>query len=160
MSHSTEPPPAAEAVVLADPAAAALISLILTLYTDPLAAPLTDGPGFFLHRDDLSVRYSSPEIGVRQMEAARALFGGAVTDEESYSAHRIEQKLTTTWRELPLSVYVQIPREDEVAELRKRLAQLESAQAYRQAQLDEQRHQVLDPVAPAPSAYNAVGVTL
>lgn len=47
----------------------------------------------------------------------------------------------------------------EAAELRKRIAELE-AERYRDGQLIEQRHQVLDPVAPAPSAYNAVGVTL
>lgn len=154
MSHSTEPPPAAEAVVLADPAAAALISLILTLYTDPLAAPLTDAPAFFLHRDDLSIRYSNREVGARQLEAARALFGGTVTEEDSYSTRTVRQKLTTAWQGLPLEVYVEIPREDEVAELRKQIGGLQ-AEAYRDGQLAEQRHQLVDDVAPAPSAYIA-----
>lgn len=129
-------PDIAPATTPDDPAAAALIALIQVLYTDPLAAPLTDGPGFFLHRDDLSIRYSNRAMGVRQLEAARALFGGAVTEEDSHSSHTIAQKLTAEWQGFPLSVYVQIAREDELAELRKRLEQYEGTEAVARAALE------------------------
>lgn len=108
---------------------AALIALIRLLYTDPLAEPLTDAPGFFVNQLGLSIRYSNERSGVRQLEAARALFSGTVTDDNAYRRDAIGQVLTTSWQGHPLRVYVQVPREDEVAELRKRLAQYEHPQA-------------------------------
>lgn len=126
----SEPIPASTPVTVPETTAdAALIALIGLIYTDPLAEPLTENPGFFLHPSDLAIRYSGKRKGVRQLEAARSLFGGTVTEEESYSPHTIGQKLTTTWHGFPLSVSVVIPREDELAELRKQLAELQAVQA-------------------------------
>jgi hypothetical protein len=108
---------------------AALIALIRLLYTDPLAEPLTDEPGFFVNRLGLSIRYGNERIGGRQLEAARGLFGGTVADDNAYRRDAIGQVLTTSWQGHPLRVYVQIPREDELTELRKRLAQYEPAES-------------------------------
>lgn len=126
----SEPIPAITTDIPPAATAAALIALIETLHSDPVAAPLAEVPaGFFLNPRGLSIRYSRPEKGVRQLEAARVLLGGTVTEEESYDLGSIGQRLATTWHGFPLDVHVKIPREDEVAELRKQVAELQAAAA-------------------------------
>jgi hypothetical protein len=133
-------------------AARALPALVELLYTDPIARPLLPSGGrvpmYFIRVGGLSIRCSDPDAGAEQLAAARALFGGKATPAASYD-HDIEgYNLATSWQGVPLRVSVEIRRENEVAELRKQVADLQAAQG----RLVEQRHQLLDPAVPPLSA--------
>lgn len=129
-------------------AAAALVHLITLLHTDPLARPLIgstrDFHYFAVARGELSLRLDDPTLGAEQLASARSLFGGDTADENSYKTNAVGKVLRTTWRGVPLEVHVTVPREDEVAELKKQLAELRE----REGALLEQRHQLLDPAVP------------
>lgn len=114
-------------------AATALVDLITMLHTDPLARPLLDGsmgPMYFVRsHGGLSVRLRNPAKGNEQLAAAQALFGGELTPGSSHSPDVEEYLLTSTWQAVPLRLYVEVDREDELAELRKQVADLRAAQA-------------------------------
>jgi hypothetical protein len=116
-------------------AARALLALIELLYTDPLARPLlpTGGrvPMYIVRAGGLSIRYADREAGVEQLNAATALFGGTVIPGTAYDHETEGRILTTTWREVPLRITVEVKREDELAALRKQAA----AQAAELAEL-------------------------
>jgi hypothetical protein len=112
----------------------ALPALVELLHTDPLARPLVpagtfDSTWFYVHRGALEITCHDSAKGGEQLSAARALFGGTVELGPSYSSSSETHVLTTTWQEVPLTVRIEIKREDEVAELRKQLADLQAAQA-------------------------------
>lgn len=143
-------------------AAAALVGLIALLHTDPLARPLLGSvvysPRFTLAGGELSLRLSDLDAGAEQLAAAKALFGGTVAEETSYQTAAVAWCLTTTWQGVPFEVHVSVAREDEMAALRKQVADLQrerDAARPLPGQLDEQRHQVHDAPAPHPSAYLA-----
>jgi hypothetical protein len=135
-------------------AAAALAELVAMLHTDPLAAVLVNGsrfdqPWYAVNAGELAVHYYSAKNAAEKLAAVTALFGGTVEISKTVSGGSETHRLKTAWRGVPLEVSVEILVEDEVAVLRKRLAELESAEVYRQAQLAEQQHQVEDPAVPA-----------
>lgn len=156
MSQPIQPPAVPEAPDVV--AARALAALVVMLHTDPLAAcllggPVYDRPFYGVNAGEVQVRYHGDRNGAERLAAARALFGGTVKTGNAYGTNETHE-LTTTWCGVPLKVAVKIPREDELEAARKRIAELE-AEAHRQALLEEQRHQLLDDVAPDPAAYIA-----
>lgn len=112
-------------------AARALPALVEMLHTDPLARVLApastyDSTWFYVHRGALEITCYDSAKGGEQLSAARALFGGTVALGPSYSSSETHV-LTTAWQGVPLTVRVEIKREDEVAELRKQVADLQAA---------------------------------
>jgi hypothetical protein len=137
-------------------AAGALADLVRTLHTDPLATVLVSQPAhgrpyYCVDGGTVEVCYYSAKNGAELLAAAAALVGGTVTVSKSHGASE-KHTLTTTWRDVPLQVSVDIPREDELEVLRKEIAELQAAERFRQALLDEQRHQVAEDVALDPAA--------
>lgn len=115
-------------------AAAALPDLVTLLHTDPIARPLLGDsiytPYFTLTDGGLSIHYHDDRSGLEQLAAAQALFdGGEVSIEPGYSARNEQHTLSTTWQGVPLKVVVKVEREDELATLRKRVAELEAVPA-------------------------------
>lgn len=134
-------------------AAALLGDLVAALHADPLTAVMVSRPAyespFYKVKDGaLSVDYYGIPDGAQVLTAAKSLLGGEVTVADGTLRNRETHTLTTLWGRVPLTVSVPIEREDEVAVLRKRLAELESAEVYRQAQLAERQHQLADPAVP------------
>jgi hypothetical protein len=119
-------------------AATALAELVAVLYqdeTDPVSRVLTSmeqyyRPYFSLDSfANIRMQYlmrlpASAEV----LSAATAFFGGTVRitdrqhDEETHQLH-------TDWLGVPLVVSVKVPREDELAALRKQVAELQAAAA-------------------------------
>lgn len=140
-------------------AARALAVLVELVHTDPVLNVFALArPMYWVFDGKIEISFmlggrSGPEL----LAAAQAFFGGEV----NITSHRRDEEkhtLTTTWQHVPLNIEIVVPCEDELIALRKRLAELESAGAYRLAQMDEQRHQVEDPAVPDPAAYIAVTV--
>jgi hypothetical protein len=112
-------------------AARALVALVELIHTDPLARPLRSASiysstYFYVHDGALEISCNNAEQGGEQLSAARALFGGTTEAGSSYSQSQ-QHVLASTWRDVKLTVRVDIKREDEVAELRKQLADLQAA---------------------------------
>lgn len=144
----SDPIPDAPDVVVAR----ALVELVDLLHTDPAARVLVDpgvygvhAPRFTIYRGGLWLAATKHGSGIEQLAAARALFGsGEVTVEPGYSPDYELHTMRTSWRGVPLDVIVRVSREDELAVLRKEIAERDA----RAAALVEQRHQLHDAAVP------------
>jgi hypothetical protein len=130
-------------------AARALPALVELLYTEPVARPLVATGAlpiaFAVDEGELEIRCYNTDRGTEQLAAAQALFGNDISAPRPYGTSALESVVTSTWQGVPLKVTVKLAREDELAALRKQVADL-------QGRLVEQRHQLLDPAVPPLSA--------
>lgn len=111
--------------------AGAALAALLTETTDvPGLEPLHGSDVYWrLHRGKLAASfYTIPGAG-GVLAAAEQYFGGTAKLGSSNGLDTVERLLCTEWHGIPLEVSVPVPKVDEVAELRKRIAELEAAAA-------------------------------
>jgi hypothetical protein len=142
-------------------AARALVALLELIHTDPVARVFLRQPGGWdspytsVSRGGLRFLPADHTAGAEQLAAARALFGdGDVTVEPDYSRTQERHTFHTMWQGVPLVILVKVEREDELAALRKQIAELTA----REGALAEQRHQLYDPAVPPLAARQPAAV--
>jgi hypothetical protein len=146
-------------------AARALVALVELIHTDPVARPLLTsrfGMRPWCSVSQGSLRLAVPEgPAAEQLAAVRTLFDVTGEEVESHLSDLERHRLSTTWRGVPLQIDVDAPREDEVATLQKRVAELTAELATVRAMegaLAEQRHQLYDPAVPPLAARQPAAV--
>lgn len=111
--------------------AAAALAALLTETTDvPGLQPLHGSDVYWrVTRGQLTAWFYSISEAGGVLPAAQQYFGGEPEAGSSNGLDTVERVLHTEWNGIALTISVPVPKVDEVAELRKRVAELEAAAA-------------------------------
>lgn len=110
--------------------AAALVALLTETTDVPELARLHDPEVFWrLYEGGLTASFYGVADGKSILAATQQYFGGTIKPGSGGGIGTVQKVLHTEWHGVPLEINVPVPKVDEVAELRRQIAELQAAAA-------------------------------